>query len=209
MIEAIVNYLTGLVTTLGYPGVVIAMFVESFFAPIPSELIMPLAGFIAATGEMNLYIVIVLGGVASYLGSLPFYFLGYYTDEKFVKRMTEKFGKFLFISVDDVTHAYDFFRKKGNILVLVGRVIPIVRTLISFPAGSARMNFAIFTLYTLIGSITWSAILTVSGYLLGENWETVKTYTAQYEHIVMYLGILFVFGVIVWKVREHFKKRIK
>jgi len=149
MIESLINWLVNTISVLGYPGVFISVFVESFFAPIPSEIILPFSGFVASMGEMNIYLVIIIATVGAYLGSLPFYFIGQW-GEKPLLRFLKKYGKYLFIEQDDVDWAFGLFYKYGKGVVFVGRVIPIVRTLISFPAGVARMPFLLFTLYTLL-----------------------------------------------------------
>lgn len=195
MIETLVSYLTELIKSIGYWGVGISMFIESFFAPIPSELIMPFAGFVASQGFMSIHLVILVGAFGSYLGSLPFYLLGYWGNEIIVNKFLRKFGKYLFISDNDIDLGFSYFDKYGSIIVLLGRLVPIVRTVISFPAGVAKMNFWKFSTYTLFGSVLWSGLLAVLGYVFGENWEVIGGYISEYEKIVVYafLGILFLF----------------
>jgi len=191
MIESLVNWLVNTISVLGYPGVFISVFVESFFAPIPSEIILPFSGFVASMGEMNIYLVIIIATVGAYLGSLPFYFIGQW-GEKPLLRFLKKYGKYLFIEQDDVDWAFGLFYKYGKGVVFVGRVIPIVRTLISFPAGVARMPFLLFTLYTLLGSLIWNILLTYTGYVLGDNWLVVGNWVGKYEHIILaILAIVF------------------
>lgn len=190
MIENIVNWLVNLIDKLGYPGIAISMFIESFFAPIPSELIMPFGGFLASKGEMDLILLAIIGGVASYLGTLPFYFLGYIGNEVILNKFIRKYGKYLFISENDVEKGFEIFTKYGNGIVLLGRLVPIVRTVISFPAGVAKMHFFEFSVYTLLGATIWSGFLATLGYFLGDNWEDVVGIMSQYEHIMIAVGVI-------------------
>ena len=196
MINQIVFWLTFLVEQLGYIGVSLSMFIESFFVPIPSELIMPFAGFLASQGKMNLILVILLGGISSYLGTLPFYFIGYFGNKIVIDKLLKKYGKYFFISEDDVDRSFDFFKQYGNVFVLLGRIVPIVRSVISLPAGVARMNFIQFSIYTLIGSTVWSAILATLGYTLGSNWSVIGGYVSQYEKVILIIIGALVVGFI-------------
>jgi membrane protein DedA with SNARE-associated domain len=205
MIESLISWLIDLVSTLGYPGIAFAMFIESFFAPIPSELIMPFAGFLASQGQMNLLALALIGGFFSHLGSLPFYFLGYWGNDFIVNRFIAKFGKYLFISQTEVDRGFAFFDKHGNGIVLIGRVIPIIRTVISFPAGVAKMNFAEFSIYTLVGSVVWSGFLASAGYLLGENWETVAQWVADYQSVIAIVILVCVAVFVAYKLLSRRK----
>lgn len=199
MVDQIVLWLSNLVSSLGYPGVMLSMFIESFFVPIPSELIMPFAGFIASQGKMNLIALILLGGLSSYLGSLPFYFLGFLGSEGRVENILKRFGKYLFLSEKDIEKTFRVFEKNGNIFVLVGRVIPIIRSLISIPAGISKMNFLQFSIYTLIGSIAWSGLLATFGYIVGSNWSIVGEFVGKYERIVLLSLVIFIVGFVISK----------
>jgi len=205
MISSIIDWLVGAISTLGYPGVAIAMFLESFFAPIPSEIILPFSGFVCARDGMNIYITIIVASLAAYLGTLPFYFIGRW-GKGGVDKFLRKFGKYLFIPSSDLDKGYEAFEKYGNGIVFFGRLIPIVRTVISFPAGVAKMNFGIFSLYTLLGSLLWSSLLAFSGFLLGENWGVVEGYVGKYEKVIyVVLTILAVVYVIrgIYKIRKE------
>lgn len=191
MIQTLIDWLVKIIETIGYPGVMLSMFIESFFAPIPSELILPFSGFVASSGALNIYLTIVLASVAAYLGTLPFYFIGRWGKEK-VDLFFRKFGKYLFIKESDLDKGYAIFEKHGNKVVFFGRLIPIVRTLISFPAGVANMNFLLFSLYTLAGTLIWSTLLAGAGYFLGDNWDVVGGYISKYEKVIIVIGIILV-----------------
>lgn len=208
MIEVFINWLVELIQTLGYPGVALSMFLESFFAPIPSEIILPFSGFVASDGSLNIYLVVLVATLAAYLGSLPFYFLGVW-GEDFVNRFLDRFGKYLFISKSNVEKAYDAFDKHGNKVVFFGRLIPIVRTLISFPAGLARMNFVLFSVYTFAGTLLWSALLGYAGYVLGDNWLVVSEYVSKYEHLILwFVGIIVIAYIGYWIYKKTKEQKI-
>jgi len=191
MIELFIDWLVNVITVLGYPGVFISVFIESFFAPIPSEIILPFSGFVASGGSMNIYLVITVATIAAYLGSLPFYMIGRW-GEKFFRNFLEKYGKYLFIQESDVDWAFNLFEKYGNGVVFLGRLIPIVRTLISFPAGIAKMPFVRFSIYTLMGSLIWNTLLTYTGFVLGDHWESVGVWVSKYEHVIIFLVVIFI-----------------
>ncbi len=205
MTQNFIDWLVNIISTLGYPGVALSVFIESFFAPIPSEIILPFSGFVASQGVLNIYLVIAIATLAAYLGTLTFYFIGLW-GEKFVFKFLDKYGKYLFIQRDDVDWVFSLFDKHGKKIVLIGRLIPIVRTLISFPAGVAKMNFTVFSIYTLIGSLVWNTILTSAGFFLGDSWELVSSYIAKYEKgILVVLLLIFVLYIM----RGFLKKRSK
>ena len=193
MINSIIEWLVNLISSVGYWGVGLAMFIESFFAPIPSEIILPFSGFVASKGNLNILIVIIVATIAAYFGSLPFYFIGKLGEEK-VLSFLKRFGKYLFISDKDLKKGIEVFEKFGNRFVLLGRLIPIIRTVISFPAGVSKMNFGIFSLYTIIGTAIWSTILSLAGFFLGSKWENVSIFVARYEKVI--IGILLFITIV-------------
>ena len=191
MISTFIDWLVNLITVIGYPGVMLSMFIESFFAPIPSEIILPFSGFVASSGALNIYLVVILASFSAYLGTLPFYLIGRWGKGK-VDMFLRKYGKFLFIKEEDLDKGYDIFNKHGKKMVFFGRLIPIIRTVISFPAGVADMNFALFSLYTFGGTLIWSSILAGAGYLLGDHWDTISIYVSKYEKIILVLLVIIV-----------------
>ena len=202
MIESIIDWLVNAISTIGYPGVFISVFLESFFAPIPSEIILPFSGFVASTGKMDLVFVIVIATVAAYLGSLPFYFIGKW-GEKPVINFINKYGKYLFIQQKDVDKVFGAFDKYGKGVVFFGRLIPMIRTLISFPAGVAKMQFARFSMYTLFGSLTWNILLTYAGYQLGDHWSVVSKWIEKYQNVILVLIIIAVLLYIIRGIKSR------
>mgnify|MGYP000922305082 FL=1 len=205
MISSVIDWLVNLIEVIGYPGVAIAMFIESFFAPIPSEIILPFSGFVAFGGSLNIYVVIVVATLAAYLGTLPFYFIGRWGNE-FVMEFLKKYGKYLFISQDDLQKGFDAFEKYGIGIVFFGRLVPIVRTVISFPAGVSRMNFLQFSIYTLVGAGIWSSILASAGFFFGDRWDMVSVYVERYENVILILLLVVVAVYIGWNIRKVLRK---
>ena len=161
---------------LGVLGIALLMFLENIFPPIPSELIMPLAGYLATQGNISILSVIAAGSLGSVAGVVPWYFLGRLMGEKKLMAIAARYGRWLTMSPSDVEHAGDHFRRHGKISVLLGRLVPTVRTLISVPAGIARMPFAWFLFYSAIGSVIWTAALAFAGFGLGQAYGVVKDY---------------------------------
>jgi membrane protein DedA with SNARE-associated domain len=160
------DWMTGFQMKMGTLGIVPLMFAENVFPPIPSELIMPLAGFSAARGERNLIIAISAGSIGSLLGALLWYYIGKKLGAERLKRWATKYGRWLTLAPKEVDQACDLFNRHGGKAVFIGRLIPAVRTLISVPAGSAGMPLASFLLYSGAGTILWTALLAMAGYFL-------------------------------------------
>jgi membrane protein DedA with SNARE-associated domain len=205
MISSIVEWLTNLIESAGYVGVGIAVFVESVFAPIPSPFILPFVGFVSSRTDQSLVISILAGAMGAYLGAFPFYFLGRW-GEGAVNKFLKKFGKYLFIEQEEVDKGFEFFDKYGSSIVFTGRLIPLVRSVISFPAGVAKMPFLQFSIYTFLGSVIWNTVLGTAGYLLGESWEVVIVWLDTYENIVIVGLILAVVGYIAYKIFKRSRK---
>ena len=172
MFADIVKFIVETVGSLGYAGIFIMMFLESTVFPIPSEVVMIPAGYLAYKGEMNIYIVIILGALGSLCGAL----FNYYFALKFGRRFLMKYGKYFFVSHESIEKTEVFFKDHGHISTFSGRLIPGLRHYISLPAGLARMNLFVFCLYTTLGATIWVIILTILGYYIGNNEELVKEY---------------------------------
>jgi membrane protein DedA with SNARE-associated domain len=153
------EWITGFMNSMGYIAILFLMFLENVFPPIPSELIMPLAGFTASQGKLTLIGVIIAGTIGSVLGTLPLYYVGHVIGEERLKKWAEKHGKWLTVSPDDIENASRWFQRHGNIAVLVGRLVPGVRSLIAVPAGIAKMSMPLFLAYSAVGSAMWTTCL--------------------------------------------------
>ncbi|MFG0331413.1 MAG: DedA family protein [Phycisphaerales bacterium] len=184
--------ITQFVDTLGYIGVAFLMFLENVFPPIPSELIMPLAGFTAAREDSTLLGMIIAGSIGSVLGQYPIYWVGHKLGHERLKQFVDRYGRWLTISGREVDRAGDWFDRHGGKSVLICRLIPGVRSLISLPAGMQGMSLARFTLYSAAGIVVWSAILAVAGHFLGDRYEQVESWLQPFGAIVFGgLGLAF------------------
>lgn len=183
------EWITNLMNSMGYIAIVFLMFLENVFPPIPSELIMPLAGFTANQGKLSLVGVIIAGTIGSVLGTLPLYYIGRTIGEERLKTWADKHGKWLTVSASDIENASRWFQKHGNIAVLVGRLVPGVRSLIAVPAGIGKMNMSLFLLYSAIGSAMWTTLLGYAGFLLGENYDKVEKYVGPATYVVLGLFV--------------------
>jgi membrane protein DedA with SNARE-associated domain len=170
------DWVTGLVGQTGYLGIAFLMLAESVFPPIPSELIMPLAGFTAARGELNIVGVVVAGTAGSIAGALLWYYVGRWVGCERLERNAARYGRWLTIAPEEVDDALRWFRRHGGKAVLIGRLIPAVRTLISVPAGIFDMRLPVFLAYTGVGTAAWTALLAGAGYLLEGQYRQVSEY---------------------------------
>lgn len=193
------EWITNTMDSLGYLGIGLLMFLENLFPPIPSELIMPLAGLTVAQGKLQFAPVVVAGVVGTVLGALPWYYLGKTVGEQRLKRLADRYGKWLTISSKDITEAKRWFNKHGGKAVLFCRLVPGVRTLISLPAGMSNMHLVPFLLYSTLGTLLWVGLLTYAGYALGENYALVEEYLAPVSKIVL---IALIVAFVVWVVRR-------
>jgi membrane protein DedA with SNARE-associated domain len=173
------------IESTGYFGIVLLMFLENVFPPIPSELIMPLAGFMVVKEDRALPGVILAGTIGSVLGALPLYYAGYVVGEERLNRWIGKYGRWLTISPEDLERAKRWFEKHGRLAVLACRLVPGLRSLISIPAGLARMPLLSFLFYTAIGAGCWTAILAYAGYLLADKFQEVEKYLNPISYVVL------------------------
>lgn len=188
---------------LGALGIVLLMFAENVFPPIPSELIMPLAGFSAARGERNLLVVIIAGSIGSLLGALLWYYIGKKIGAERLERWAAKHGRWLTLSPKEVDQACGWFYRHGGKAVFIGRLIPAVRTLISVPAGIAGMPLASFLLYSAAGTILWTALLAAAGYFLESQYDKVAQWMNPVSNVVIGLIVLgYLYRVVRFRRRE-------
>jgi len=197
IIAVVATFIITVISTLGYGGIVLLMAIESACIPLPSEIIMPFAGFLVSKGEMVLWGVALAGAVGCVVGSIPAYYLGMYGGRPLV----EKYGKWVLISHHDLALADRWFAKHGDIIIFIGRLLPAVRTFIAFPAGIARMHMGKFIAYTFVGSLIWCWLLAYAGMKTGEHWESLKVYFHEFHIVLAVVGVVF----LVWYVRRHFK----
>jgi len=204
MIEALVNLLTGIISSIGYVGIAILMALESMVAPVPSEVVMPFVGYLIVQGKFTFLTAAAVSAFGCLAGSLISYYMGYYGGDIFVK----KIGRYLLLDEHHLAWTENWFRKHGEKTIFFSRFIPIVRHFISIPAGTGRMNLTKFSLYTLIGSFMWNSILLYAGMKLGENWGLIHKYSTKIDIAVI---IIILTGVIyyIWRIYKNYHKETK
>lgn len=202
MLTILAVFVKNLIGSLGYLGIVLAMAIESACIPLPSEIIMPFSGFLVALGEFNFWLVALAGAVGCLLGSTLAYWLGARFGEEIVRQLLRRWGKFVFVFEYELDEAIHWFKKHGEVIAFTSRLLPVVRTFISLPAGISRMNFPKFAFYTTVGSFLWSAALAWLGVKLGENWDSLGGYFHKFDAILV--GLFLITGI--WYFRHKIKK---
>ncbi|MEW5790562.1 MAG: DedA family protein [Pseudomonadota bacterium] len=198
LLAVLSGFVMGVISKLGYGGVALLMAIESACIPLPSEVIMPFSGYLAWRGEMTLWGVALAGAVGCVLGSLVAYYAGAWGGRPLV----EKYGRYVLISHHDLDLADHWFSRHGDITIFVGRLLPVIRTFIAFPAGISRMHLGRFVIYTFVGSFLWCYGLAWLGYTLGENWTDLKVYFHRFDFLI---GAALLLG-LVWYVRRHLRR---
>jgi membrane protein DedA with SNARE-associated domain len=191
--HGLTDTLLNLFTTFGYAGIILAMAIESCCIPLPSELIMPLAGFLAYQNRLSLVGAAVAGAVGCVVGSAVAYWIG----AKGGRPLLLRYGRYVLVSPHDAERADAFFARRGDATVFFTRLMPIVRTFISLPAGIARMDFKKFIVYTFLGSLPWCFVLALAGYNLGKHWQDVGSTLHKYD-IVVAVGILALLALFIY-----------
>jgi membrane protein DedA with SNARE-associated domain len=204
MSEKIISLLIGAITAGGYPAVIILMAIQSACIPIPSEVIMPLAGDALAHSQWDLILLATVASLASNLGSIPAYWVG----ARGGRPMVERYGSVLLLSRHDLDRVDHFFDRFGSIAVLIGRMLPIIRTFIAFPAGVAKMNQLRFHIYTFIGSWPWCYALAYVGMKLGATWNTDPRFKEIFHRFHLAVELVLIAG-FTWFVISHWKNRIR
>lgn len=198
--DGVAGWAVDLMERLGGLGAGLAIFVENLFPPIPSEVILPMAGFAARLGELSLIGAIAWTTAGSVLGAWMLYALGAWLGHDRIRRIVSRMP---LMDGEDVDKTRDWFATHGHKAVFFGRMLPLFRSFISIPAGIHRMNFAVFTVLTLLGSLIWNAVFVLAGYLLGANWHRIDPYTAALQYVVLAAVII---GV-GWSIRTRLKRR--
>ncbi len=195
ILEILGTWMIDLQRSMGYFGVVLLMAIESACIPLPSEIIMPFAGYLVSEGTFSLWGATLAGSLGCLLGGSVAYFAGYYGGRPFVDR----YGKYILLNPHDVDMAENMFKKYGEIIAFVSRLLPVVRTFIALPAGMARMNFWKFSIYSFLGSLPFCFALTYLGMKLGKNWPMLKEYFHKAD---LFIGVLIIVAVVLW-IRHH------
>ena len=188
IIEPVGKWIIEVISKIGYLGIVLTMGIESACIPLPSEIIMPFSGYLASIGRFNLYLVSVAGAFGCLVGSILAYFVGIWGGRAFIL----KYGKYFLISHKDLETAERWFGRYGDLTIFFSRLMPVIRTFISLPAGIAKMNFPKFAIYTFLGSLPWCFALAYVGKILGENWQSIRVY---FRNADIFIIILIVLGI--------------
>lgn len=199
LLAALAGFVIHTISKMGYRGVVLLMAVESACIPVPSEIIMPFSGYLASTARFDIWALALAGAVGSLLGSLVAYYVGL----RGGRPLLEKYGGYLLITRADLDQADRWFQKYGDWAVFIGRLLPVVRTFISLPAGIARVRLGRFIVLTLVGSYIWCLLLGWIGMKLGEHWDTLGAYFHRFDIVIVTLAV----AGAAWYVRRHLKIR--
>ncbi|HJX72918.1 MAG TPA: DedA family protein [Candidatus Deferrimicrobiaceae bacterium] len=198
-LEALASFIIFVISMMGLPGIVLLMAIESACIPLPSEVIMPFAGYLVSQGKYSLWSVGLAGAIGCVVGSVPAYYLGMYGGRPLI----EKYGKYILMSRHDLDMADRWFQRHGEATVFFARLLPVIRTFIAFPAGVARMEMKRFIAYTFAGSLPWCLGLAYIGWVMGERWPVLREYFHKFDLLI---GAAIVAG-IVWYVRRHLRNR--
>lgn len=189
MMSHLTTLFVHLISSMGYVGVFILMTLESALIPIPSEVTMPFAGFLVHSKELLFPVVVLIGALGNLVGSLIGYYIGFILEENVLVSLIRKYGKFILLTEHDYRTSEHWFRKYGAQVVFFSRLIPGIRTFISLPAGMFEMNIWKFSLYTFIGSLIWSTILTGVGFYLGSKWDTLGPIFSKF-HVIIFIALI-------------------
>ncbi|KKW09311.1 MAG: hypothetical protein UY44_C0004G0026 [Candidatus Kaiserbacteria bacterium GW2011_GWA2_49_19] len=201
IIDILAAVVVGVIGFLGYGGIFLLMFLESCGVPMPSEVIMPFSGFLVFKGEMNLMAITLVGTLGNVAGSLLAYWIG----AKGGRPLIEKYGKYILISRHDLDLADRLFAKYGQLVVFFGRLLPVIRTYISFPAGIAKMDVKKFVFYTTLGALPWVWIFGWLGVKMGENWENIRATLHNFDVSIALLVVV----AVGWYIWRHLKNKKK
>ena len=204
IIAALATFIISVISAGGYAGIALLMGIESACIPLPSEIIMPFAGYLVHTGQLKLLLVATAGAIGCNLGSIPAYWLGAWGGRPAV----ERFGKYILLSRHDLDRTEHFFQRYGGITVLIARLLPVVRTFIALPAGIAKMPQLRFHIYTFVGSWPWCYALAYVGMKLGDHWDSDPRFKEIFHRFHLAVEVALLAG-IVWFVWTHWKDRIR
>ena len=203
ILTLLATFIIAVISAGGYLGIALLMAIESACIPLPSEIIMPFAGYLIHTGQLKLFWVATAGAIGCNLGSIPAYWLGALGGRPAI----ERFGRFVLLTRHDLDRVERFFHKYGGITVLLGRLLPVVRTFIALPAGIARMSQLRFHIYTFLGSWPWCYALAYVGMRLGDKWDSDPRFKAIFHRFHLSVELLLL-AAIVWFVYSHWTNRI-
>jgi membrane protein DedA with SNARE-associated domain len=197
MLVDLSDWVTDVIGRLGYLGVALLVALENLFPPIPSEIVLPFAGFVVSDGEATFLGMVLAATIGSVVGALVLYGIAAAIGPERLRRLVVRYGKWLRVTTVDLDRAERWFDRRAVVAVLVGRCVPLVRSLVSIPAGFVRMPLGTFLLYTIVGSVIWNTTLIGAGYLLREQWDRVEPVMDWFQYVVL-AGIAFAIAWFVW-----------
>lgn len=201
MLEILAHYIIQFIHATGYLGIFVLMTLESALIPIPSEITMPFSGFLASTGVLSIWPIIIVGTFANLVGSLIAYYIGYFLEETVLLTLIKKYGKFILVTEHEYRRAEKWFQKYGDKIIFISRLLPGIRTIISLPAGMFEMDIKKFVIYTTLGCFIWSVLLTYTGFYLGENWQSLEGVYRKFEIVIVVAIVV----AVVWYIEKHLK----
>ena len=199
IIEAVSKWALSVIDQSGYFGIFVLSVLESAAVPIPSEIVVPFSGFLAAQGRFAFWVLVTLVSLANLVGGIGIYWIS----RLLGRTLLERFGKYILISRHELDEAERLFQKHGFKFVFIGRLLPVIRTFISIPAGIAKMNFLKFSFYTYFGSLPWNFALALVGFKAGENWDVLLPYFRKFDFVIIGIGIV----LAGWYIYRHIKNR--
>lgn len=201
LLRPLVEFITSFISSVGYIGIFFLMVLESAMVPIPSEIIMPFSGFLVSVGKLGPVLVVLAGSLGNLVGSILTYYFGLKVGRSFIIR----YGKYIFFKKEHLEFTERLFQNYGDKISFVGRLLPVIRTYVSLPAGIGRTNFTKFVFYTLVGSLIWNSILTYAGMQLGNNWKNIDKYSIYLDVATICILI----GFSIWLILKFTKSRKK
>ena len=200
MFDSIAEWVISVIETLGYLGLTVLVALENVFPPIPSEIILPLAGFLVGQNRFSFPLVLIATTLGSLIGALVLYGIGLAIGQRRVHRLVERYGHWALLTIEDLTRSENWFDRYGPVAVFTGRLVPVVRSLVSIPAGYRRMPLGQFLLLTCFGSALWNGLLVGLGWALGENWHVVEEYVGWLQYVVIAVAAFLILR-FVWQRR--------
>jgi membrane protein DedA with SNARE-associated domain len=196
MLSDLTERVTDVIDAVGYVGVAVLVALESIFPPIPSEAVLPFAGFVASDGDANLVLMVVAATIGSMVGAYALYGFAVWIGQERMHYVVARWGRWVRLSVADVERSEAWFERRGPVTVLVGRCVPVIRALVSFPAGFGRMPLATFSLYTFLGSLIWNSAQIGAGYLLRDQWDEVTPIMDRFQLLIVAVLLLAVLAYV-------------
>ena len=203
------EFVISIMNQFGYFGIFFLIFIENIFPPIPSEVVLLFGGFMTTYSKLNLFGMVIFSTLGSTVGAIVLYYVGKILNKERLKKIVSgKIGKILRLKASDIEKADKWFDTKGNKTVFFCRFIPVVRSLISIPAGMSEMIMSKFLLYTITGSLIWNTVLLFVGSKVGENWKKIEQMMNQYSHIILIILIIAFIGFVIYHFSKKKKKKV-